>query len=87
MAGATSSHPSLPPITAAGFGYIRVPPWGEGAGGAPGAVVMAKHFPPSDSAVAPRRAQGAPGAVAGKWMVAASTQHCRLSLIWVQEQL
>lgn len=26
MAAATSSHPALPPITAAGFGYSQVPP-------------------------------------------------------------
>lgn len=78
MAAATSSYPALPPITAAGFGHSQVP-LGEGAGGAPGAVVMAKHFPPSDGAVAPGWAQGAPGAAPRKSMVSAST--ATLSLV------
>lgn len=63
------SHPSL----LLDLDTARPPLWGEGAGGAPGIVGMAKHFPPRDGAVAPRRAQGAPGAVPRKSMVAAST--------------
>lgn len=78
MAAATSSHPLFHPLLLLDLDTARSP-LGEGAGGAPGAVVMAKHFPPSNGAVAPGQAQGAPGAAPRKSMASAST--ATLSLV------
>lgn len=68
-------HPSL----LLDLDTARSPLSEEGAGGAPGAVALAKHFPPSDGAMAPGQVQGVPGAAPRKWMVAAST--ATLSLV------